>query len=626
MRALTAAAFALPPVLAVVPKIKDHAVLAEGYSNSGAKAYATGATGTFAVPAGRGRGLAAFVLYLAREAFVPTPETPERTFAAPTFGGEAMAEAIAPTSDGDKGRPGVAAYLLPAPPTGEQTFAFEAGEDLLSLAVVLVALDGLDASPLLDAVGASPADNASGIEASFDLLGPALLLGAGVLQGHDGHPAEAAGGARLVASGASNTANVFNDLAYALASLEAPKRGPRRPGLRFAASDGIAHGWLALKGYAGVSAPAVVAASPATGAAVGLRHRPPAPAATLDVLAVGPGDNVRAGSKDADLLIVLPEAPLTSAWRVDCTGYRGYYCVGGRMPLAALGTQTAPDGRLVRGQNAWFRLQSPADAVGAFVYIARLHLTNDPDRIDPGHSQYGDVVNTGAVVSADVDNFAAWPDVYLDNVLVEGGLFGWGASLVAHSDLWKSERGANRRLFVNRLDAPFGYQHFYGLTYQTRDADGLFRPHPSAERHFHDTVLRLIRTKGNGAKWWKDHPKAFFLSRGDANLKAGEYEPTTFHEAGVTGGEGEGQGVFVSGRTAAVDNFHPRGGDFAPVLAGGAWTWPADPPVSGRPFVAGRVRDGLPPVPVVTPADVGPGYRVADRAGLEALIQHFNGG
>ena len=533
MRALTAAAIGGLPTLAVVPKVIDHAVLAEGYSNSGAKAYATGATGTFAVPAGRGRGLAAFVLYMAKEAGT-------RAFTLPTFGGEAMAEAIPPTSDGDKARPGVAAYLLTSPPTGERTFALDAGEDLLSLAVLLVALDGLAAEPLLDAAGSTLPDNASGIEASFDLDGPALLLGCAALQGHDGHPAEAAGGARIVAGGASNTANVFNDLAYALGSLEAPKRGPRRPGLRFAAFDGIAHGWLALKGYAGVSMPAVVAPSPATGPAVGLRHRPPAPAAVLDVLEVGPGDNVRAGSKDADLLIVLPEAPLTSAWRVDCTGYRGYYCVGGRMPLAALGTQTAPDGRLVRGQNAWFRLQSPADAVGAFVYVARLHLTNDPDRIDPGNSQYGDVFNTGGDVGPDVDNFAAWPDVYLDNVLVEGGLFGWGASLVAHSDLWKSERGANRRLFVNRLDAAFGYQHFYGLSYQTRTKDGLFRPHPAAERHFHDTVLRLIRTKGNGAKWWKDHPKAFFLSRGDANLKAGEYEPNTFHEAGVTGGAGEG--------------------------------------------------------------------------------------
>lgn len=610
MRALFASA--APLAAARAPEIAASKAFVDGFSNQGGS-YVTSTSGSFEVPGGTGRALLVLVVYMARNAQV-------RAFSAPTFDGTALTEVLAPTSAGDKGSPGVAAYLLTSPATGSKTLSVAYNEDLVAVAVLAVALHYVDAASAVEETdsGSLEAASASG---SLEPAAQRLVIGAAGLQGHDGLPVSATGGASLEASGATNTANVFNDLAYALARRTTSAGGPITPGVGFNVSDGLGHGWLVLKGVGDAASAPSEPATPPSGGAVGLRFRPPDPAATLDVVTVTPGtDQSVSGAKTDDLLVVLPSAPATTWWRLEATGYRGYYVIGGEMPLRALGSITAPDGATARGQNFWLSLRSHEDAVGAFVYLARLHLTNDPDVRSAAHSQYGDILNTGGDVNASIDNFDAWQDVWIDNVLVEGGLYGWGPDLVAHSDFWKAERGGYRTLNVHKVDIPWGYQGFYSLSYQTRQANGFFRPHPQAAAHYYDTVLRIIRTRGQGGAWWKDHPKAIYFSRGDSHVRAGEYVPTTFHEGGA-----DGAGVWVAGSTHATENFHPKGGEWRPRLnaAGTEWTWSSVEPQPGRPFATGRVHRSETPPAVVTAADVGTAYRITSRAELEALIAAF---
>ncbi|MCB1884638.1 MAG: hypothetical protein KDG89_11710 [Geminicoccaceae bacterium] len=253
--AASAAPASLAATPARAPSVKDHAVLKDGFSNGGG-VYVTGIGGDFAVPAGSGRGLVAFAVYMARNADAG------RAFAAPTFGGAAMVEALPPTSFGDKAAPGVAAWLLPSPPVGAQPFAWTPGEDLTAAAVLLVALHDLHPTDPLDAAVGGAGEGAA-VTRTLSTEGPArLLLGAAGLQGHDGDPATALEGASLLDTGASNAASVFNDLAYALLQKAAPSSGDHRIGCAFAVGDGLGDGWLALRGT-GTVAPAPAVPAPA---------------------------------------------------------------------------------------------------------------------------------------------------------------------------------------------------------------------------------------------------------------------------------------------------------------------------------------------------------------------------
>ncbi|MCB1885581.1 MAG: hypothetical protein KDG89_16575 [Geminicoccaceae bacterium] len=253
------AASAAPALLAATParapSVAARAVLVNGFSNGGG-VYVTAMDGAFEVPAGSGRGLVAFAVYMARNAGAG------RAFAAPTFGGVAMTAALAPTSPGDKAAPGVAAWWLASPPTGSQAFAWTPGEELIAASVFLVALHDLHPTDPLDAA-VGGAGEGGAVVRTLSTAGPArLLLGCAGLQGYDGDPATALEGATVLETGATNAASVFNDQAYALLFKAAPSSGDHRIGCAFSVGDGLGDGWLALRGT-GTVAPAPAPPAPA---------------------------------------------------------------------------------------------------------------------------------------------------------------------------------------------------------------------------------------------------------------------------------------------------------------------------------------------------------------------------
>ncbi|MEZ5848589.1 MAG: hypothetical protein R3C70_17720 [Geminicoccaceae bacterium] len=574
--------------------------------------YITGVAGTHNQPSGgEDRCLVAIILYQAHTAQA-------RSFTAPTFNGVPMTEALAPTSPGDKGRPGVAIYVLPDPSTGSHPFDFSAGENLMSCIAVLVSLTGVDqADPIDIAGGASDAGDAATIATTLAATGSGLLLGGAAFQGHDGHAATGAG-LDMIRRGVSNTANLWNDQAFYTGSKAVEAAGDVTASVTFATSDGRGDGWCIIRGSGSVGGggTGVVVEPPS-----GLRFVPPTPAATLDIVTVVPGsDIVATGTPTKDALVVMPATQITQQFSVQVLNYRRVFMIGGSMRVVGRGTKQAPDGRMTRGQNWFFYFQTAQNAVDAGIYVARLHIENDPDTINGQNSQYGDIFNFGAKVNGSNNNFSAWPDIWLDSILMEGGLYGWAKDLVAHSDFFKSEAGGYKSLWVNRLDVKYGYQHFYLTPTWISD----YTAHPTGETHFYDTVLRQIRTRGSGSSWWYTNPKAFYFSRGSVYADAGQYYPTTFHEGGA-----DGSGVWMPGAADAINAVHPRGGEWGPRWDGGdggegVLLWPWGEPVPGRGrIVSGHLWLDEPPEPVITAEGVGISYRITSKAELESLIASF---
>ena len=601
-----------PAAGAAIPTIVASQAFIDSYSLNGG--YITGVAGTHNQPStGEDRCLVAIILYQAAAAGT-------RAFTAPTFNGVPMTQALAPTSPGDKGQPGVAIYRLVDPSTGSHPFDFSAGENLMSCIAVLVSLTGVNqADPVDVAGGASDAGDAASIATTLTASGSGLLLGGAAFQGHDGHAATGAA-LDLIRRGVSNTANLWNDQAFYTGSKALAAAGDVTATVTFATTDGRGDGWCIVKGSGSIGGggTGVPVAPPS-----GLRFVPPTPAATLDIVTVVPGSDVTAtGNADKDALVVMPATQITQQFSVQVLNYRRVFLIGGSMRVVGRGTIKAPDGRTVRGQNWFFRFQTHKDAVGAGIYVARLHIENDPDTIDSSNSQYGDIFNFGAALNSTRDNYAAWPDIWMDSILCTGGLHGWAADLVAHSDFYKSEAGGYRSINVNRLDVDFGYQHFY-LT-PTWICD--FHAHPTGRNHFHDTVLRSVRTRGVGSAWWYATPKTLYLSRGSANADAGEYYPLTLHAGGA-----DGSGVWMPDAPDPIKAIHPSGGAWAPFYEGpseisdtGFLYWPNGEPVPGRgPLVNGIVNIAEPPQPVITAEGVGTAYRITTRAALEALIASF---
>lgn len=560
---------------------------------------------------GENRMLVAIVLYMAKAAGT-------RAFTAPTWNGDAMTEATAPTSAGDKGEPGAAIYTLANPDTGAASFSIAFNEDMIAAAVILVSLTrAAQSSPIDDTAGGSTASAISSIARTLTTTAAdRLILGGAMIQGHDGAPAAVASGMTAIASGITNNVNIYNDGAFVAGQRAAPVAGAHGAGASFATADGIGDGWVAIKGAASSGGGGGVPVTPPTGA----RFRPPTPLATVDVLTVtGAGDQSWTGTASKDALVVMPDAEITGQWSVEVKGYRAIYLIGGKVRLRGRGTVTTPDGRTARGQNWWLWLETHKNATNAAIYVSRLEVTNDPDDYSTGNSQFGDLFNLGgAVNTVPATNTANWPDIWLDSILVTGGLYGWpqsvSGSYLTHSDLFKCEPGAFRSLNVSRLQAPWGYQGFYS----TPSYASGFRAHPTGKVELYDVALTTIRTKGNGANWWQASPKALFLSRGSSNVDAGEYYPHVFHEGGAGGG-----GVWLN--SPILDgNFHPGGGTYAPSYVAGPparWEWPnVDPPGGRGRLVTGRILAGAPPSPVVQASDVGLSYRITSKAALEALI------
>lgn len=599
-----------PAGQALPPLVVASSVAADAFSAHGA--YFTTLGLDHDQPAsGENRLLVAIVLYMAKAAGV-------RAFTLPTWNGGAMVEAVAPNSAGDKSAPGAAIYTLANPATGLKSFAIAFNEDMIAAAVVLLSLTrAAQSSPIDATAGGSTAEGATSIARTVTTTGAdRLILGGAMIQGWDGAPATVAAGMAAIASGITNNVNTFNDAAFIAGQRAAATAGGHGVGAGFATSDGIGDAWVAVKGAASSGGGGGVPVTPPTGA----RFKPPAPLATVDVLTVtGSGDQSWTGTAAKDALVVMPSSEITGQWSVEVKGYRAIYLIGGKVRLRGRGSVTTPDGRTARGQNWWLWLETHKDAVNAAIYVSRLEVANDPDDYSVGNSQFGDLFNLGGDVNTvPATNTANWPDLYLDSILVTGGLYGWpqsvSGSYLTHSDFFKCEVGAFKSLSVNRVDVPWGYQHFYS----TPSYASGFRAHPTGKVELFDTVLRTIRTKGNTGNFWEASPKAVFLSRGSDNVNAGEYYPHTFHEGGSGGG-----GVYLDS-PIITGNFHPGGGLYAPYYVAGPparWEWPTVNPPGGRgKLVTGRVLAGLPASPVVQSSDVGLAYRITSKTALEALI------
>ena len=602
-----------PKVLRVSPPFT------EGYSTNGNQ-YVTALNIPFAPLTGaEDRALLLLVSYQAKAAGT-------RAFTLPSFDGDDFEEALAPTSAGDKASPGVAIYYLADPGEDPEYVDIYFNEDMVSASAVILDLGYAAQSDAVD-------DTAGGVDASAaaalalrtltTTVPGDLIVGMAAWQGFAADPitapasGAAAGLARLV-GGRTGAVSAFNDHSFAVLSRTTGAPGDYVVGANGSASDGRGDGWVAIAGTERTTGPTTPPVDPGDPPATGRRFVPPVPLADVDILTVVDGSEVTmTGTAAKDCLVVCPDAVLGQKSRVIARGYRGIYLIGCSMSPQAFGTAIAPDGRTMKGQDVFFLLETHKDAVGAFVYVANVHFDNDPDAVDASNINYGDIFNCQGDPNGDTPtNQASWPDIYLDNILVEGGLYGWESSLVAHSDVFKANGGGVKSYWLNRCDVTWGYQALYS----TPTSGAGFVTHPDGEVHLYDTVFRIIRTKGTGATWFKEHPKAIYFSRGDVNIRAGEYVPHHFHEGGS-----DGSGVWLVDHTSPTDNFHPRAGNWAPQYdaAAAEWRWSSTPPPGyTKPLVAsgGRIRAGEPPTPVVTAADVGHSHRVTDRAGILALI------
>lgn len=599
------------PSEALPPLVVQSGVGGNSYSLNGPGYFTTLAVPYDQPATGENRMLVAIVLYMAKAAGA-------RAFVLPTWNGDDMVEGLAPNSASDKSGPGCAIYYQANPDTGPADFVIDFGEDMLAAAVVLVSLTrAAQASPIDTTAGGSTTGALATIARTLTTGSPnCLILGGAMLQGWDGAPASLAAGLSAIAAGITNNANTSNDAAFTTGARTAATAGDYGVGATFQVADGLGDGWVAIKGAASSGGGGGVPSTPPTG----VRFKPPTPLATVDVLTVtGSGDQTWTGTASKDALVVMPNSEITGQWSVEVKGYRAIYLIGGKVRLRGRGTVTTPDGRTGRGQNWWLWLETHKDAVNAAIYVSRLEVTNDPDDYSVGNSQFGDIFNLGGDVNTTpATNTANWPDLFLDSILVNGGCYGWpqsvSGSFLTHSDLFKCEVGAFKSLNVSRLAAPWGYQAFYS----TPSYASGFRAHPTGKVELYDVALETIRTKGNGANWWQASPKALFLSRGSANVDAGEYYPHIFHEGGAEGG-----GVWLS--SPIVDgNFHPGGGTYAPAYVAGPparWEWPNVNPPGGRgKLVTGRILAGSPPSPVVQSSDVGLAFRIVDKSALESLI------
>lgn len=589
-----------------------------GYSTNGGN-YITG----LAIPhapntTGEDRALAVLISYQAKAAGV-------RDFELPEFDEVAFTEAVPPTSAGDKTLPGTAIYWLADPGTDPADLVLDFGEDMISVGVVIVDLAYFEQStPIDDTAFNGTASAAASLDDAVLTTTQAgdLLLGIAAWQSFAADPITApvsgpAVGLGKLAGAKTGTVSPHNDHSLAVFSRTAGAAGDYTVDAQASASDGHSGAWIAIKGTGRTTGPSVPPVDPGV-QPTGLRFIPPVPLADVDILTVVDGSEVSlTGNAGKDCLIVCPSATLVQKFRVIARGYRGIYLVGCSMSPQAFGTALAPDGRTMKGQDEFFLLETHKDAVNAFVYVAKLHFTNDPDLVDASNINYGDLFNCQGDPNAEPPtNISNWPACYFDNVLVEGGLYGWESSLVAHSDVFKANGGGIKHYYLNKCDVAWGYQALYS----TPTSGASFVPNPNGEAHLYDTVFRIIRTKGTGSTWFKEHPKAIYFSRGDVNVRAGEYITHYFHEGGA-----DGSGVWLVDHTSPTDNFHPRAGNWAPRYDPTLqqWTWSdVPPPGYSRPLVAagGRIKAGAPPTPVVTAADVGHAHRVTDRNGILALI------